>query len=146
MKIGKIEIQLHPIAVHFTNALFPVALLFLALYLLFHQDSIRHTYLYILALATLSAPVSYLAGIADWKQRYKGAKTSTFVKKIRYGIALIIVGVVCIAWYYFYPMILDGAGMAMIFFLALNLSTLPLTVALGHLGGKLVFGVLRIEK
>ncbi|OGP52959.1 MAG: hypothetical protein A2Y65_05285 [Deltaproteobacteria bacterium RBG_13_52_11] len=143
MKIGKIDFHLHPIAVHFTNALFPVALFFLVLYLLSHQDSFRQSYFYILALAALSAPVSYLAGVVDWKQRYKGAKTSTFVKKIRYGVVLIIVGGICIAWYYFYPRILDGHGVATIVFLALNLSTLPLTVALGHLGGKLVFGVQR---
>ena len=143
MKIGKIYIQPHPIAVHFTNALFPVSLLFLVTYLFSQQDAFRHTYFYILALATLSSPISYLTGINDWKQRYKGAKTSTFVKKSRYGVILILVGAVCTAWYYFYPSILDGYGVSNIVFLALNLSTFPLTVSLGHLGGKLVFMVQR---
>ena len=143
MKRGKIYLQFHPIAVHFTNALFPVALFFLCLYLIFRVESFRYTYFYILALATISSPIAYFTGVVDWKQRYKGAKTSTFVKKIRSGIALIIVGLVCTAWYGSYPGILDGAGFGTIVFLGLNLSTLPLTVALGHLGGKLVFMTLR---
>lgn len=143
MKIGKSDTLLHPIAVHFTNALFPVAFLFLVLSLLFHQDSFRQTYFYILALATLSSPVSYLTGIVDWKQRYKGAKTSLFAKKIRSGIGLMVVGALCTAWYGFSPGIVDGTGLARVVFLALNLSTLPLAVMLGHLGGKLVFMVQR---
>jgi uncharacterized membrane protein len=139
MKIGKVYLQFHPIAVHFPNALFPVALFFLCLYLIFRVESFRNTYFYILALATISSPIAYFTGVVDWKQRYKGAKTSTFVKKIRSGIALIIVGLICTAWYGTSPGILDGAGVGTILFLGLNLSTLPLTVALGHLGGKLVF-------
>lgn len=139
MKLGKIYLQFHPIAVHFPNALFPVALFFLVLYLIFRVESFRYTYFYILALATISSPIAYFTGVVDWKQRYKGAKTSTFVKKIRSGIALIIVGVVCTVWYSTNPGMLDDAGVGTILFLGLNLSTLPLTVALGHLGGKLVF-------
>ncbi|MCJ7664192.1 MAG: hypothetical protein MUO24_08100 [Desulfobacterales bacterium] len=143
MKIGKTDTLLHPIAVHFTNALFPVSFFFLLLYLLLHQDSFRQTYFYILALATISSPFSYLTGIADWKRRYKGVKTSLFSKKIRFGIGLMVVGALCTAWYWFYPGVLDGAGVKMVFFLVLNLATLPFAVALGHLGGKLVFMVQR---
>jgi uncharacterized membrane protein len=141
MQIGKIYLQFHPIAVHFTNALFPVALFFLILYLIFRLESYRDTYFYILVLATISSPISYVAGLVDWKKRYKGAKTSTFVKKIRSGIVLIIVGIICTAWYGTNPDVLNGTGAGTIVFLGLNLSTLPLTVALGHLGGKLVFMV-----
>jgi uncharacterized membrane protein len=141
MRIGKIDILLHPIAVHFTNALFPMAFFFLVLYLIFRLDSFRYTYFYILALATISSPIAYFTGIVDWKQRYKGAKTSTFTKKIRSGIALIIVGIICTVWYGTYPDVLAGVDAKTIVFLGLNLSTLPLTVALGHLGGKLVFMV-----
>ena len=139
MKIGKLYLQLHPIAVHFTIALFPVALFFLILYLIFHLDSYRDTYFYILALATVSSPIAYITGIVDWKKRYKGTKTSTFVRKIRSGIVLIIVGIICTVWYGTSPDVLNGAGAGTVVFLGLNLSTLPLTVALGHLGGKLVF-------
>jgi hypothetical protein len=84
-----------------------------------------------------------VTGVIDWKKKYKGAKTSVFVEKIRSGIVLIIVGVICTAWYGTNPEVVDGTGMGTIIFLGLNLSTLPLTVALGHLGGKLVFMVQR---
>ncbi|MCJ7546471.1 MAG: hypothetical protein MUP30_06550 [Deltaproteobacteria bacterium] len=143
MKIGKTDTLLHPIAVHFTNALFPVSFFFLVLYLLLRQDSVRQTYFYILALATISSPFSYLTGIADWKQRYKGAKTSLFSKKMRYGICLIVIGAFCTAWYWFSPGVLDDRGVTIIVFLIVNLLTIPLAVALGHLGGKLVFMVQR---
>jgi uncharacterized membrane protein len=146
MKIGKRDTLLHPIAVHFTNALFPVAFFFLVLYFLFHNDSFRQTYFYILVLAAISSPIAYLTGTIDWKQRYKGAMTSLFSKKIRSGIGLMVVGVMCTIWYVFYPSVLDDKGLARIVFLALNLSTLPLTITLGHLGGKLVFMVSRVQK
>jgi len=143
MRIGKFETLFHPIAVHFTNALFPVAFFFLVLYFLSHNDSFLQTYFSILVLATISGPISYLTGIVDWKQRYKGAMTSIFSKKIRSGIGLMVVGAICTVWYGFYPSVVDERGVARIIFLALNLSTLPLTVVLGHLGGKLVFMVKR---
>jgi len=139
MRIGKFETLFHPIAVHFTNALFPVAFFFLVLYFIFHTDSFQQTYFYILVLATISSPISYLTGIVDWKQRYKGAMTSIFSKKIRSGIGLMVVGAICTVWYGFSPSVVDERGVARIVFLALNLSTLPLAVVLGHLGGKLVF-------
>ena len=44
MKLAKIYLQFHPIAVHFTNALFPVSLFFLCLYLIFRVESFRYTY------------------------------------------------------------------------------------------------------
>lgn len=143
MRIGKIDVLFHPIAVHFTNALFPVAFFFLVLYFLFNQDSFRQTYFYILVLATISSPIAYLTGIIDWKQRYKGAMTSVFSKKIRSGIGLMVVGALCTVWYGFNPCVVDSTGVAKTVFLALNLSTLPLAVVLGHLGGKLVFMVRR---
>ena len=99
MKIGKINIYLHPITVHFTSALYPVSFLFLVLHLTLHQASFGQTYFYILLLATLSSPFSYATGIVDWKERYKGAKTIVFTKKLRYGMVLMATGVICTAWY-----------------------------------------------
>ncbi|MBN1254981.1 MAG: hypothetical protein JXA50_06880 [Deltaproteobacteria bacterium] len=145
MKIGKSNTLLHPIAVHFTNALFPVAIFFLVLYFLLHKDSFMQTYFYILVLATISSPIAYLTGIIDWKQRYKGVMTSVFSKKLRSGIGLMVVGAICTIWYGCYPSVVDGSGVARIVFLALNLSTLPFTITLGHLGGKLVFMVSRVK-
>lgn len=139
MKIGRHEFLFHPIAVHFTNALFPVSLLFLALSFISPDHSFRDAYGYTLTLGALSAPFSYLTGIADWRHRYKGAKTDIFSKKLRSGIALIIAGVVCAAWYWGSPPILDEGGVITAVFLGLNAATLPLTIVLGHLGGRLVF-------
>jgi uncharacterized membrane protein len=141
MEIEKLGVRFHSITVHFTVALFPVAIFFLILYLLFHQDSFRHTYFSLTILATLSIPFSYLTGIVVWKKRYRGVKTHIFVDKIRYGLILPVVGVLCSVWYWLNPDVLDDRGLLIIIFLILNLSTLPITLYLGHLGGKLAFKV-----
>lgn len=140
MRIGKYDLHLHSISVHFTNALYPVAILFLVLYQFYRQDSFRYTYFYLMILATLSAPISYLTGVIEWKKKYKGAKVRLFIRKYQWGFILFVVGVLCTLWYGFYPGVLEDAGVLQILFLFLNFSVLPLTVYLGYLGSKLVFG------
>ena len=122
---------------HFTVALFPVSLFFLFLYLLFHLDTFRHTYISLMILATISTPFSHVTGIVVWRQIYRGAKTRIFIHKIWCGQALPIVGVICVIWYYFHPHLLDSGGLLSIAFIILNLSTLLITIYLGHLGSKL---------
>jgi uncharacterized membrane protein len=140
MRIWKYDLHLHSISVHFTNALYPVAILFLVLYQFYRQDSFRYTYFYLMILATLSAPISYLTGVFEWKKKYKGAKVRLFIRKYQWGFILFVVGVFCTLWYGFYPGVLEDAGVLQILFLFLNFSVLPLTVYLGYLGSKLVFG------
>ena len=140
MRIGKYDLHLHSISVHFTNALYPVAILFLVLYHFYRQDSFRYTYFYLMILATLSTPISYLTGVIEWKKKYKGAKVRLFIRKYQWGFILFVVGALCTLWYGFYPEVLEDAGVLHILFLLLNFSVLPLIVYLGYLGSKLVFG------
>jgi uncharacterized membrane protein len=141
MKIGKYTIRLHSISAHFTNTLYPVAIFFLLLYHVTDQDSFRNTYFYLMILATLSGPFSYLTGIIEWKQKYKGAKVEVFVRKYRYGLVLVGLGTLCTLWYYVDPQILTDQGGLYIPFIILNFSVLPFAIYLGYLGGKLVYGV-----
>jgi len=138
LRIGKYTIHLHPMSVHFTNALYPVSLLFLALYLLTKEDSSRTTYGYIITLAALSTPVSFATGYIQWRQKYKAAKVRVFIRKIRLGIALMAVGPSCTLWYWADPGFLTRGGMEVFLFSLLNLTVLPLAVTLGYLGGNLV--------
>ena len=141
MKIGKYTIRLHSISAHFTNTLYPVAILFLVLYYFTARDSFRNTYFYLMVLATLIAPVTYLTGIIEWKQKFKGAKVKVFVRKYSYGLVLLGLGTLCTLWYYVDPWIVIDKGGWHIPFIILNFSILPLAVYLGYLGGKLVYGV-----
>jgi len=143
MKIGKYTIRLHSISAHFTNSLYPVAIFFLLLYHFTDQDSFRNTYSYLMMLATVSAPMSYLSGIIEWKQKFKGAKAKVFVRKYRYGVVLIGLGILCTLWYYIDPWILTDKGRLYIPFIILNLTILPFAIYLGYLGGKLVYSVVK---
>jgi hypothetical protein len=133
------DIHIHTISVHFTNALYPVAIVFLFLFLLLGKVSFHQTYFYIMVLATLSVPFSYLTGIFEWKRRFEGAeiwsmiwstdiiredrvKIQILFAKIRYGLVIFAIGDI----------------LSMVYIL-LNLSILPPLIYLGHLGGIIVY-------
>lgn len=141
MKIGKYTIRLHSISAHFTNTLYPVAIFFLILYHFTAQESFRTTYFYLMVLATVSSPITYLTGIIEWKQKYKGARVRIFVRKYSYGLILMGLGTLCTLWYNFHPAILTDKSVVSVLFLILNFSIIPLAVYLGYLGGKLAYGV-----
>lgn len=139
MKIGKFHVHSHRISVHFPTTLFPVAIFFLILSFFSHHDSFRGTYFNLMILATLSTPISHLTGIAEWRLRFRGARTSIFIRKIWYGLVLIAMGVLCTIWCWLYPKVFNFTDTMSIVFLILNISILPIVVYLGYLGGKLAF-------
>lgn len=140
MKIGKHTLHLHSISVHFTNSLYPVAVFFLILYTIFQQDSFRLTYSNLLILAACSAPISFVTGFMEWKQKYKGARVRIFVQKIKYGLILLGLGSLCGLWLLISPEILLDSGWLHYIFIGLNFAIIPLVAFLGYLGGKLIFG------
>ncbi len=140
MKIGTHDLHLHSISVHFTNALYPVAVFFLVLSHFYEQSMCLFTYFHLMILATVSVPLSYATGLIEWRQKYQGAKVRIFITKYRYGALLFLVGTACTLWYGIYPDIVMTSGGLRVLFLVLNISLLPLIVYLGSLGGKLIFG------
>lgn len=136
---GKYPVHPHSISVHFTNGLYPVSVFFLFLFLIFRNQSFLDTYFYIILLATLMTPVTYVTGLYDWQIKYKGATAPIFTHKASFGIVLIIVGMTCAAWYGLSPDVAKGSGLLTYLFYFLNFSIFPLTVYLGYLGGKLAF-------
>lgn len=143
LKIRLFEIPSHALCVHFPTAFYPVAIIFLFLALIFDQDSYRNTYFYLMIIAAFFTPISHVTGIYEWKNKYRGAKTHIFINKIRYSLILSVVGALCVIWYWFCPEILNYTGIYNIIFIILNISTIPLIIYLGHLGGKLVYGLPR---
>jgi uncharacterized membrane protein len=143
LKIRLREIPFHALSVHFPTALYPVAIIFLFLALIFDRDSFRSSYFYLMIIATLSTPISHYTGIVEWKKKFRGARTHIFINKIRYSLILSVVGGLCTTWYWFCPGILDHIGVLNIVFIILNVSTIPLIIYLGHLGGKLIYGLPR---
>ncbi len=138
-RLGELDLHLHGISIHFTSALYPVAILFMFLFLLFGKTSFLHTYFYMMVLATLSLPFSYLTGILEWRQKFEGVRLPIFMAKIICGIAVFVIGAACTVWYALWPGVLEGGGIVMVIFILLNVSILPLLVILGYLGGKVLY-------
>ena len=138
-KIKEGDLHIHSMLIHFTNALYPVASVFIFLSLIFNKAAFDKTYFYIMVLATLSVPFSYASGILEWKKRYQGAKKEIFYAKIRYGVPIFILGGGATLWRALSPEILTDGGLLTVPFILLNLSVLPIIVYLGHLGGVIVY-------
>ena len=140
IRIGRYNVHAHSICVHFTNALYPVALFFLILSYFYQRDAMRFAYFHLMLLAAFSVPISYITGFIEWKQKYKGARVRIFTRKLRLGMVLLALGVTCTFWYGFDPDVLNKGGGLRTVFLFLNFAILPNVIYLGYLGGKLVFG------
>ncbi|MDH4128791.1 MAG: hypothetical protein OEV44_08570 [Spirochaetota bacterium] len=131
--------HIHTILIHFTNALYPVAVLFMLLFIFFGELSFKKTYFHIMLIATLSVPLSYISGIIEWKRKYTGAMIKIFINKIRYGLLPFIIGLGSTIWYYISPNILDSLDIWCILFILVNVSILIPIIYLSHLGGIIVY-------
>jgi len=108
--------------------------------MIFQHDSFKATYFYVLLLALISTPVTFTAGIIEWKHKYKGIRIKIFTNKYLMGIALMGIGTVITGWNFICPDIITESGILHFTFLFLNFLIIPLVTYLGYLGGKLVFG------
>jgi uncharacterized membrane protein len=140
MKIGKHNLHFHSMSVHFTLALYPVAVFFLILSNYYQKDFCLFTYFHLMILAASSAPVAFATGVIEWKQKYKGVEVRIFSRKYRYGLILLGLGTACTLWYGVYPETVRDSGIGHMLFLLLNFAIVPIDVYLGFLGGRLIFG------
>ena len=139
------RLHLHPIAVHFPNALFPLSLFFLMLFM-FSGDEYYEGFSFILLfIAVFASPIALATGLTDWQIRYDGIKSPLFVRKIILSIMLIIVGVACLAIHLTNPGVMYTASLLRWFYVGGLFVINILTVALGYYGGKLVFGWFGLE-
>ncbi len=133
------DMHTHSMLIHFTSGLFPVTTIFMFLALVLGSESFSDAYIYVMALATLSAPVSFVSGWTEWKKRYEGAKKPIFYNKIKYGAVMSVIGLICNVWYIASPSVLTDPGFSTLPFVLLNLGILPFIVYLGHLGSVIVY-------
>ncbi len=138
--IGKQAIRFHHISSHFANGLLPVSFLFLLLFLLTGKNDYE-TASFLMALTGLCAsPFTYITGILDWKIRFKSASTPLFQKKIRAGLALLIIGVIIVGIRFFMGAdTLYGSSLFTGVYLCGNGVMTLLVFYLGYLGGKFLF-------
>ena len=130
----------HPIFVHFTQALFPVAF---ASFCLYFATGVREfeTGAFVAALfGALAAPLTTATGFFDWWNRYQAYMTSVFKIKITGAFVLMALAGPAVLLRAFHPDLaalpLGGIGWAYFGLLAACTAT---CVVLGYYGGKLVF-------
>ncbi len=133
------DLHVHSMAIHFTNGLFPIAILFMFLALTFDKDSFRQTYFYLMLIATITSPISYATGLFEWKRKHQKAMVPIFMEKIRFGVGVFIIGGLCTLWNFLSPGVLADIDILTVPFVLLNLLMLPLLLYLGHLGGIIVY-------
>lgn len=133
------ELHVHSMSIHFTNALYPIAILFMFMSLLLGKESFSNTYFYIMITATVSAPISYLTGLFEWKRRHQQAMIPLFMTKVKYGLIPFFIGAICSLWYFFSPTILASGNFYTAIFVLFNICILPPLFYLGYLGGKIVY-------
>lgn len=144
-KIGTISVPVHPVATHFPNALLPTAALLFFLYIAAKllgmpmAGSFESASFYCMVIGLLAAPVAYLAGYYDWQVKYRGAKAPIFITKVRYGIAMMVIGVIAVLQHIFVPQTIVIGSPWLWIYAAMMLAQVGLAAWLGHLGGKLVY-------
>lgn len=139
MEAPKIR-QLHPMFVHFPQALFPTAFGAFCLYLATGVREFETGAFACVLFGLLAAPVTTATGFLDWWTHYKAYMTSVFRIKILGAFLLMALAGPAALLRAFNPDLavlpLAGPGWAYFGLLAACLAT---CVVLGYYGGKLVF-------
>jgi len=132
--------HMHPMFVHFPQALFPVAFASFILGMLTRNPIFESGALTALIFGLLSSPVCIISGYIDWKLRYKGAMTRVFGIKIWGAYVLLLLAAVALVVRLVYPEIAAmHASWPVVLYAGLLGACTATCVVLGYYGGKLVF-------
>lgn len=128
----------HPILVHFPQAVFVLAPVFLALFYLMDVPAFERTAYYLMVTGLLTAPAAYLTGLFHWVFKYAKVTGGPYRFKIIAGQLLIVMALAA-------TLLHTKAGTLSpdeynIPVLALYFIGIPLAAAIGHAGGIIVFG------
>lgn len=137
----KVNVQhLHPIFIHFPQALFPVAFAAFCIYLLTGVREFESGAFVGALFGALAAPVTTATGFFDWWNRYQAYLTSVFKIKITGAFVLMALAGPAVLLRAFHPdlAVLPLAGLGWAYFGLLAACTAT-CVVLGYYGGKLVF-------
>ena len=139
MEAPKIR-QIHPMFVHFPQALFPVAFGAFCLYLATGIKEVEAGAFVCALFGLVAAPLTAATGFLDWWTHYKAYMTSVFRIKITGSFVLVALGGAAMLVRLYHPeaafLPLAGWGLAYFGLLAACTAT---CVVLGYYGGKLVF-------
>ena len=128
----------HPITVHFPQALLTLAPLFLILFYVTGNAHFERTCYYLGIAGLLTAVPAILSGFFHWMYKYAASTKGIYIFKMTVSLLLFVYTAV-IVYIHTVRGVLPPEPVD-ILMLILYLLLLPLTVATGHTGGKIVFG------
>jgi uncharacterized membrane protein len=139
MEAPKIR-QIHPMFVHFPQALFPVAFGAFCLYLATGIKEVEAGAFVCALFGLLAAPLTAATGFLDWWTHYQAYMTSVFKIKITGSFVLMALAgpAVLLRAYHAEVTFLPLAGLGWAYF-GLLAACAATCVVLGYYGGKLVF-------
>ncbi|WP_457577538.1 rubredoxin-like domain-containing protein [Desulfomarina sp.] len=132
--------HLHPISAHFPNGIFPVSVIFLALFLVFNLAGMETAAYYNLVVVLISLPLVIFTGYLEWQKRYRGAKSSLFIIKIICALFILAGANILVFWKILDPGVIAPDSPMKWIYLGVAGFMLACVGLAGHLGGKLVFG------
>lgn len=130
----------HAVFAHFPVALTSTSFLFLMLFLFRGNEALEFSIFALLLVVGVSAPLTFVSGLRDWKKHYQGKRAAIFIKKVWLGRCLLLLLAVALFWRWQVPAVLTDGGLSAGVFLLLHLLMLGCVTLLGHYGGILVFG------
>ena len=131
-------LHMHPKLVHFPIAYAVLAPVLSLGYLFIGNPDLEAASYYLLIFVFLSSPVGGLTGYASWKLNYGGAPKKVFSRKKLLSILLVLVSCICLVWRTMNPGILTSFSAQSYLYLLLMFILPPVSIVLGHEGGKLV--------
>lgn len=131
-------LHLHPISVHFPQALLTLAPLFLIIFYVTHNVHFERACYYMAVAGWLTSFPTLVTGLFHWVYKYSCSTKGLYVFKLCLSILLFVYAPV-VVYVHFSKGVLspEPVDTAMI---VLYVLLVPLTAATGHAGGKIVFG------
>jgi len=134
-----LDLHPHPIAVHFPVALTVVAAGFLISYLITGIAGLVDSAYYVFLTGVIMSPIAIMSGAASWWFNYKHKMTWIFKGKASLAVILFILQIVAIVlWALNRNALVERQGIGWLYF-ALAIFMVVMVLALGNLGGRLVF-------
>ena len=133
-----ISIRAHPMSVHFPQALFVLAPIFLTIFYVAKSPDFERTAFFMMVTGLLTAIAATVSGLIHWAYKYKYNSRIVFKIKIILSLLLILLAAVTVGVHFGKGRIPPGelsAGMLILYWVHLFMA-----VALGKAGGNIVFG------
>lgn len=129
----------HPVAVHFPIVFLLSVFVFDMLHVITGRPSFHDTSLFCLIAGLLTLPLAMMTGFFTWWLNYLAHPMRAVTRKIQLSSLLLFFSIGALYCRTQVPDVLDPLRTMSIFYLFLVLALWPLVIAIGYLGGSLVF-------